>query len=59
MLISDYCKSSETPSPEFSEYIKQRGYDLHDVQAYGQVCFSLSKDLIFFVVVCQTPFSNS
>ncbi|KAL0796972.1 hypothetical protein Bca101_068349 [Brassica carinata] len=31
-LISDYCKSSETPSPEISEYIKQRGYDLHDVQ---------------------------
>ncbi|CAF2100734.1 unnamed protein product, partial [Brassica napus] len=37
VLISDYCKSSETPSPEFSEYIKQRGYDLHDVQAYGQM----------------------
>ncbi|CAN6885937.1 unnamed protein product, partial [Brassica oleracea] len=37
VLISDYCQSSETPSPEFSEYIKQRGYDLHDVQAYGQM----------------------
>ncbi|CAN8269135.1 unnamed protein product [Cochlearia groenlandica] len=37
VLISDYCKSPKTPSPEFSEYIKQRGYDLHDVQAYGQM----------------------
>ena len=55
MLISDYCKSSETPSPEFSEYIKQRGYDLHDVQAYGQVCVFFSKDMLLFV--CQN--SNS
>ncbi|CAH2053426.1 unnamed protein product [Thlaspi arvense] len=37
VLISDYCRSPKTPSPEFSEYIKQRGYDLHDVQAYGQM----------------------
>ncbi|KAF2317475.1 hypothetical protein GH714_022616 [Hevea brasiliensis] len=28
VLISDYCKNAGTPSPEFSEYIKQRGYDL-------------------------------
>ena len=49
MLISDYCKSSETPSPEFSEYIKQRGYDLHDVQAYGQVCVFFFKR---YVIVC-------
>ncbi|KAF2309103.1 hypothetical protein GH714_000501 [Hevea brasiliensis] len=26
-----------SPSPEFVEYIKQRGYDLHDVEAYGQM----------------------
>lgn len=37
VLISDYCRSAGTASPEFAEYIKQRGYDLHDVQAYGQM----------------------
>ncbi|XP_060968935.1 phosphoethanolamine N-methyltransferase 2 isoform X2 [Cannabis sativa] len=37
VLISDYCKSTRTPSIEFSNYIKQRGYDLHDVEAYGQM----------------------
>ncbi|GLT45485.1 hypothetical protein SLA2020_193140 [Shorea laevis] len=37
VLISDYCKSAGTPSLEFAEYIKQRGYDLHDVKAYGQM----------------------
>ncbi|CAL9218135.1 unnamed protein product [Arabidopsis halleri] len=37
VLITDYCRSAETPSPDFAEYIKQRGYDLHDVQAYGQM----------------------
>ncbi|KAL0415745.1 UNVERIFIED_CONTAM: Phosphoethanolamine N-methyltransferase 1 [Sesamum latifolium] len=37
VLISDYCRSDGTPSAEFAEYIKQRGYDLHDVKAYGQM----------------------
>ncbi|XP_040998869.1 phosphoethanolamine N-methyltransferase 1-like [Juglans microcarpa x Juglans regia] len=37
VLISDYCRNAGTPSLEFSEYIKQRGYDLHDVKAYGQM----------------------
>lgn len=37
VLISDYCKGPGTPSETFSEYIKQRGYDLHDVEAYGQM----------------------
>lgn len=37
VLISDYCKSAEPPSLEFAAYIKQRGYDLHSVEAYGQV----------------------
>ncbi|KAI9173933.1 hypothetical protein LWI28_009075 [Acer negundo] len=37
VLISDYCKSSGTPSSEFAEYIKQRGYDLHDMKSYGQM----------------------
>ncbi|CAI0380584.1 unnamed protein product [Linum tenue] len=41
VLISDYCKSAGTASPEFAEYIKQRGYDLHDVKAYGQARASL------------------
>lgn len=37
VLISDYCKRAGPPSPEFAEYIKQRGYDLHDVESYGQM----------------------
>ncbi|CAM6108571.1 unnamed protein product [Calypogeia fissa] len=37
LLISDYCKSSEKSSEDFETYIKQRGYDLHSVQAYGQM----------------------
>lgn len=37
VLISDYCRNAGTPSLEFAAYIKQRGYDLHDVQAYGQM----------------------
>ncbi|NP_001307897.2 phosphoethanolamine N-methyltransferase 1 isoform X1 [Zea mays] len=37
VLISDYCKSPGKPSEEFATYIKQRGYDLHDVEAYGQM----------------------
>ncbi|KAL6609559.1 hypothetical protein ACP70R_039528 [Stipagrostis hirtigluma subsp. patula] len=37
VLISDYCKSPGKPSEEFAAYIKQRGYDLHDVKAYGQM----------------------
>jgi len=37
VLISDYCKSPGKPSEEFAAYIKQRGYDLHDVEAYGQM----------------------
>ncbi|KAI3923859.1 hypothetical protein MKW92_007831 [Papaver armeniacum] len=37
VLISDYCKSAGPPSTDFGEYIKQRGYDLHDVEAYGQM----------------------
>ncbi|KAJ0962646.1 hypothetical protein J5N97_027768 [Dioscorea zingiberensis] len=37
VLISDYCKSSGTPSEEFTEYIKQRGYDLHDIKSYGKM----------------------
>uniref|UniRef100_M4CI05 phosphoethanolamine N-methyltransferase n=1 Tax=Brassica campestris TaxID=3711 RepID=M4CI05_BRACM len=34
VLITDYCRSPKTPSLDFANYIKQRGYDLHDVQAY-------------------------
>ena len=37
VLITDYCRSSDAGSPEFTKYIKQRGYDLHDVTTYGQV----------------------
>ncbi|KAF3326649.1 phosphoethanolamine N-methyltransferase 1-like protein [Carex littledalei] len=37
LLISDYCKNEGTPSEEFASYIKQRGYDLHDVKTYGKM----------------------
>jgi phosphoethanolamine N-methyltransferase len=37
VLISDYCRSPGKPSEEFAAYVEQRGYDLHDVEAYGQV----------------------
>ncbi|XP_071697903.1 phosphoethanolamine N-methyltransferase 1-like [Rutidosis leptorrhynchoides] len=37
VLISDYCRKSGKPSQDFAEYIKQRGYDLHDVETYGQM----------------------
>ncbi|KAJ3670686.1 hypothetical protein LUZ60_008112 [Juncus effusus] len=37
VLISDYCKSPGKPTEEFAAYIKQRGYDLHDVKAYGKM----------------------
>ncbi|XP_058107887.1 phosphomethylethanolamine N-methyltransferase-like isoform X2 [Magnolia sinica] len=37
VLITDYCKRAGPPSAEFEKYIRQRGYDLHDVEAYGQM----------------------
>lgn len=37
VLISDYCKKPGTASEDFAAYIKQRGYDLHAVDSYGQV----------------------
>ncbi|XVF09466.1 hypothetical protein REPUB_Repub07fG0095300 [Reevesia pubescens] len=49
VLISDYCRSAGTPSLEFAEYIKQRGYDLHDVKAYGQML----KDAGFDEVIAE------
>ncbi|KAJ6803365.1 phosphoethanolamine N-methyltransferase 1-like [Iris pallida] len=49
VLISDYCRKSGKPSEEFSDYIKQRGYDLHDVDAYGQML----KDAGFHEVVAE------
>ncbi|KAI4347261.1 hypothetical protein L6164_008085 [Bauhinia variegata] len=37
LLITDYCKSAESPSLEFAEYIKEGGYHLHDMKAYSQM----------------------
>ncbi|KAI0491653.1 hypothetical protein KFK09_025913 [Dendrobium nobile] len=37
VLISDYCKRAGNSSMEFTEYIDKRGYDLHDVESYGQM----------------------
>ncbi|CAL9068775.1 phosphoethanolamine N-methyltransferase-like [Musa acuminata AAA Group] len=49
VLISDYCKKSGTPSEDFAAYIKQRGYDLHDVDDYGQML----KDAGFHEVIAE------
>ncbi|CAO2197995.1 unnamed protein product [Urochloa humidicola] len=49
VLISDYCKSPGKPSEEFASYIRQRGYDLHDVEAYGQML----KDAGFSHVIAE------
>ncbi|XXG80019.1 hypothetical protein AAC387_Pa09g0974 [Persea americana] len=49
VLISDYCKRAGIPSPEFLEYIKQRGYDLHNIEAYGQML----KDTGFKEVIAE------
>ncbi|KAJ6836611.1 phosphoethanolamine N-methyltransferase 1-like [Iris pallida] len=49
VLISDYCRRSGEPSEEFSKYIEQRGYDLHDVETYGQML----KDAGFHEVVAE------
>ncbi|KAJ9708450.1 hypothetical protein PVL29_000474 [Vitis rotundifolia] len=49
VLITDYCKRAGPPSPEFQEYIEQRGYDLHDVEAYGQML----KDAGFGEVIAE------
>ncbi|KAG2314377.1 hypothetical protein Bca52824_017499 [Brassica carinata] len=50
VLITDYCKSAKTPSTTFAEYIKQRGYDLHDVQAYDRF---MLKDAGFEDVIAE------
>lgn len=53
ILITDYCRSAGTASPEFAGYIKQRGYDLHDVEEYGKVLHLhlVYKSIIVFFVV--------
>ncbi|MCO5576756.1 hypothetical protein L7F22_030575 [Adiantum nelumboides] len=37
LLITDYCRSSGAASSDFTKYIEERGYDLHDVEEYGQM----------------------
>ena len=37
LLISDYCRAPDQPSPTFAAYIAQRGYDLHSVASYGEM----------------------
>ncbi|XP_068305555.1 phosphoethanolamine N-methyltransferase 1-like [Pyrus communis] len=49
VLISDYCRCAGTPLENFADYIKQRGYDLHDVKAYGQML----KDAGFDEVIAE------
>ncbi|KAL3529143.1 hypothetical protein ACH5RR_008465 [Cinchona calisaya] len=47
VLISDYCKRAGSPSEDFAKYINQRGYDLHDVEAYGQMLKDAGFDEVF------------
>ncbi|KAI3752353.1 hypothetical protein L2E82_24330 [Cichorium intybus] len=49
VLISAYCRKSGKPSQDFGEYIKQRGYDLHDVETYGKML----KDAGFVDVIAE------
>lgn len=49
LLISDYCRKAGTMSKGFEKYIKQRGYDLHSVEEYGQML----KDAGFTDVVAE------
>lgn len=49
LLISDYCKSPGPQSQDFTSYIEQRGYDLHDVEHYGQMI----KDAGFDKVIAE------
>ncbi|GBG81820.1 hypothetical protein CBR_g34001 [Chara braunii] len=45
VLISDYCKGKHASSEDFQAYVKQRGYDLHDVETYGKFMDILEKEL--------------
>ncbi|XP_061354642.1 phosphoethanolamine N-methyltransferase-like [Gastrolobium bilobum] len=44
LLITDYCKSAESPSLEFAEYIKKGGYYIHELKAYEQMLKSAGFD---------------
>ncbi|XP_019094552.1 PREDICTED: phosphomethylethanolamine N-methyltransferase-like, partial [Camelina sativa] len=37
ILITDFCRSAGTPSLEVAAYMERRRYDLHGVQAYGNM----------------------
>ncbi|KAG0489398.1 hypothetical protein HPP92_008209 [Vanilla planifolia] len=57
-IITDYCRRSGNSSEEFAEYIKQRGYDLHDVDSYSQMNsstahFQMLKDSGFQDVIAE------
>ncbi|KAK4768463.1 hypothetical protein SAY87_003604 [Trapa incisa] len=57
VLISDYCRSPGTPSPDFAGYIKQRGYDLHEVKVYSQVYRSFANLLPYVHCLSHIPSS--
>ena len=37
--FSDYCCTPDEWSPDYAAYVKQRGYHLHSVANYGELCF--------------------
>ncbi|XP_004512745.1 phosphoethanolamine N-methyltransferase-like isoform X2 [Cicer arietinum] len=46
LLISDYCKSVGNLSIEYAEYIKKRGYYIHDMNAYCQMLENAGFDYV-------------
>ncbi|KAJ1394241.1 S-adenosyl-L-methionine-dependent methyltransferase [Sesbania bispinosa] len=44
LLITDYCKSAESLSLEFAEYIEKGGYHIHDMKTYEQMLKTVGFD---------------
>jgi len=59
VLITDYCRSPDEPSPGFAAYIKQRGYDLHSVPAYGQMLMNAGFEEVIAEDVTESMFIPS
>jgi hypothetical protein len=46
LLITDYCKCVGSLSLEYTEYIRKRGYHIHDMKSYfvtSQILFNQRK----------------
>ena len=63
ILITDYCKSAQSPSSEFAEYTKKGGYYLHDMKAYEKVLLACAISVNTLLNInlssdCQSPLLN-